>query len=188
MRKDTVMWLRNLITASYRIRVKAVEAYDWLMDIGYDTGDINMLISDEGQEALCNEPGAFQRMEQSLESDGPLAFGAGVRSPAGYTCRPDMCDTLSRSRIPLYGPMLIIGLVGLGMPKNKAMMYDWIIQSGGAVIGVRPKYRNDEFLIPRYFRDSGAENIVGWEHNLRFRADRPGFTSAAWNPDDPATQ
>jgi hypothetical protein len=58
---------------------------------------------------------------------------------------------------------LIGGLVGAGIPKERAQAYEKSIKEGGIVIGVVPRSQEHRNSIGSEWKNYGGEGIYGFE-------------------------
>ena len=167
---------KKMLTAAFRRRSDAAAAHEWLVERGYSSSEINVLMSDTTRHAFRNDDSPIQA--SSFAPEG-IATGGAIGTAVGASLAAIAAIGTSIA-IPglglvLAGPIvaafagggagavaggLVGGLVGFGIPESNAHAYEAVLRDGGVVFGVVPHSNDDATDIRQYFADSGAENIV----------------------------
>jgi hypothetical protein len=169
----------SMITAVFRDRVKAQKVYDWLLDHGYTSSELNVLMSDktrstyyqaeEGEEAPMK---AGNQAVEGMAVGGAIgtAVGAGLAAVAaigtslaipglGIIIAGPIAAALAGGGAGAVAGGLIGGLVGLGLTESNARAYEQALKEGGVVIGVVPHSSEDADRIKTHFQNQGGENV-----------------------------
>jgi hypothetical protein len=168
----------KMLTAVFRDRIAATQAYEWLQDRGYHSREINVLMSDSTRAALDANSPESRIKAGSMATEG-IAAGGAIGTAVGATLGA-IAALGTNVAVPglgliIAGPILaglagggagavaggIIGaLVGLGIPESNARAYEQALRDGGVVIGVVPRSSEDAKAIRAYFEEQDADNIV----------------------------
>ena len=165
----------TIMTAIFRDRDAAERAYGALMNRGYKSKDVNLLMSNETRERC------FPRTERATTELGSKAKeGAGIGAVAGGGLGALLAGmAASGIAVPLL-PIIAIGplaaalggaatggtlgavvgaLVGAGIPEERAKLYDTGIKEGGIVIGVTPLRDEDTGYLEDEWTKAGGDQI-----------------------------
>ena len=166
-----------MVTGVFRSRYDAQRAHEWLMNRGYTSQEINVLMSDSTRTAFLADEKSGRQEAGSMAVEG-VATGGAVGTAVGATIAAIAAMGTS-IMIPgigvLMGPLvaalagggagavaggLIGGLVGLGIPESNARAYEAALKEGGVVLGVTPHSNEDADDIVQEFNDRKAENVI----------------------------
>ncbi|MFO0607449.1 MAG: hypothetical protein U0324_30065 [Polyangiales bacterium] len=162
----------TMMTALFRNRADFDRAYASLSARGYDTKDVNVLMSDEARRKHF---AADDSADKALE-------GAGVGSAVGGTVGAIVAAiaaigtslVLPGLGLVVAGPLaaalagagagglaggLVGALVGSGVPEDRARVYETGLKEGGIVVGVRPRTAQDAADIEREWKTAHAEHV-----------------------------
>jgi hypothetical protein len=167
----------EMVTAVFRDRMHANVAFDWLRARGYDTHDINVLMSDRTLARFRDEDEeiakAGSKMDEGMAAGG--ALGTAVGAAVGVIAALGTSIVVPGLGIVVAGPVvaglagagagavtggLIGGLIGLGIPESNAKAYEQALKHGGVAIGVVPKNSKETSEIKSYFEKHHGENVV----------------------------
>ena len=168
----------NMVTAVFRDRLNAQEAYDRLVRRGYTSDEVNVIMSDSTR-AACSTDTARPGTQNvgNMGAEGMSVGGAiGTVVGAGLAAVAAIGTSLALPGLGLViaGPIaaalagggagavtggLLGGLIGLGIPESNAEAYQQVIKDGGVVIGVVPRSDSEASAIKSDFSDLGGENI-----------------------------
>lgn len=166
----------GLLTGTFRDRQSAERAYDSLATRGYTKDDVNVLMSDDTRRRHFASDDARQTELGSKAAEG-AATGAAVGGVTGAIAGVLLAaGTIALPGIGLViaGPIaaglaglgaggaaggLIGALVGAGIPEDRARLYESDVNSGGIVMGVRPRTEEDATHFEREWRSYSGENI-----------------------------
>jgi hypothetical protein len=167
-----------MVTAVFRDRTHAQEAFDWLHSRGYTADEINVLMSDATRARYfptsSNEP-QYHTTSQAAEGLGiggaiGTAIGAGLAAVAAI----GTSLALPGIGVIIAGPLAaafagggagavaggIIGwLVGLGVAEPNARAYEEALRQGGVILGVVPHTSDDANDIMLYFEKHHGESV-----------------------------
>jgi len=167
----------NLVSAVFRDRSKANQAYHWLMTHGYTSDDVNVLMSDTTRSKY-NEEHDGKNTSGNLGVEG-VATGGTIGTVIGATAAAiaaiGTSIALPGLGLIVAGPLLaalagggagavagglIGGLVGLGITESNAKAYESALKEGGVVLGVTPANSEDQSRIKEVFGELDGENII----------------------------
>ena len=170
----------GIITGAFSTRDEAEKAYNSLIDKGYNTDDITVLMSDDTRDTH------FKSEHTDKEHDTDLGNksmeGAGVGSAIGGTAGAIVgaiaaigtAVALPGLGLVIAGPIaaalagagaggltggLIGALIGAGMPKERAEAYKDRIKAGDIVIGVTPRSSADADMIHDEWRQYNGQEL-----------------------------
>jgi hypothetical protein len=165
----------GMVTGLFYDRDSAERAYQAISDRGYDTNDLNLLMSDETRRKLF--PGDT--------SDGPTtelgnkaAEGAGIGGAVGGTMGATLgalivagtSIVLPGLGLVIAGPLaaaaagaatggLIGALIGWGMPEEHVRRYESGLKEGGILMGVKPRSEEDALHVEEQWRRHSGQQI-----------------------------
>lgn len=169
---------QNMITAVFRDRYDAIEAFDWLRAQGYQQDNISVLMSDQTRLSYKDDAKSGKIERGSKMAEGAATGGAiGTAVGAGLAALAAIGTSLVLPGIGLViaGPLaaafagggagavaggLIGGLVGYGIPESNAKAYEEALREGGVAIGVVPHTSEDSSKISKAFENLRGENII----------------------------
>ncbi|HEU0184064.1 MAG TPA: CsbD family protein [Blastocatellia bacterium] len=163
------------VTGAFRDRDDAERAYCSLTDRGYTQRDVNLLMSDETRKKYFSD-------DMKSDLGGKAMKGAGAGGAIGGTLGAIIAALVTAGTslvvpglgIVIAGPIAaalagagaggltggIIGaLVRIGIPEDRAKLYDKDIRNGRIVMGVTPRSEEDAEYFEREWRKSKGENI-----------------------------
>lgn len=169
---------QKMITAIFRDRYDAIEAFDWLRVQGYTQDEISVLMSDQTRLSYNDDV-----KEGKIERGSKLAAGAatggaiGTAVGAGLAALAAIGTSLVLPGLGLViaGPLaaafagggagavaggLIGGLVGYGIPESNAKAYEEALREGGVAIGVIPRNSEEAAGIKNRFEALRGDNII----------------------------
>ena len=167
----------RIVTAVFRSRINAQEAYDRLVRRGYTSEEVNVIMSDATRAAFSSSPHEGRITANTMATEG-MGVGGAIGTAVGATLAAVAAIGTSLALpglgIIIAGPIaaalagagagavsggLIGGLIGLGIPEPNAEAYQQVIRDGGVVIGVVPRSGEDASQIKRDFDELGGENV-----------------------------
>ena len=167
-----------MVTGVFRSRYDAQRAHEWLMNRGYTSQEINVLMSDSTRTAYLADEKTGRQEANSMAVAG-VATGGAVGTAVGATIAAIAAMgtnlVLPGFGLIIAGPIVaalagggagavaggvIGGLVGLGIPESNAKAYEVALKEGGVVLGVIPHSKEDSDDIQQEFTDRKAENII----------------------------
>lgn len=149
----------RMVTGLFRDGESLERAYEVVSQRGYDTTDINVLMSDEARRRYFSTDREVntdlgRKVEEGGELGGPLGGTIGTIMPAiiaaGVVALPGLGLVLAgpvAAALAAAGAAgLTVGLIGLlgdwGIPEERARQYEAGIQGGGILMAVTS--RSDE--------------------------------------------
>jgi len=167
---------KKMVTAVFRDRVNAQAAYDWLINRGYSSSEVNVLMSDTTRSTYF--PGeSGDRLEAKTHATEGMGIGGAIGTAVGATLAAVMAIGTSilvpGLGLAIAGPVaaalagggagavtggLIGALVGMGIPESNAKAYEEALRDGGVVLGVAPHTDEDADQIQKHFESLHGEN------------------------------
>jgi hypothetical protein len=169
---------KKMMTAMFRDRVDAQAAHERLLDLGYASAEINVLMSDATRAKYFPKG----QDEAPLQAGSAALPGAGVGGAIGTAVGATLAAVMAIGTsvvvpglgLALAGPLAaafagagagavtggIVGaLVGWGIPEPNARAYHEALQNGGVILGVVPHDDEDEGHIRALFKELHGENV-----------------------------
>ncbi len=162
-------WLTGLFTD----RESSERAYQSLRDRGYSDEEINVMMSNETRDKWFADGDDSELGNKAAEGAGiGGAVGGTLGAVVGGIAALGTNLVLPGLGLIVWGPIaaalagagvggaagtLVGALVGWGIPEEHARHYEEGIKSGGAVLGVRPRSREDA----DYFDNEWRTNYGG---------------------------
>ena len=166
----------KMVIGVFRNRVKANQAYDWLLSHGYTSSDVNVLMSDATRSFYTEESDKISVGNMGTEgvaTGGTIgtivgatiaaiaAIGTSIAVPGlGMIIAGPIAAALAGGGAGALAGGLVGGLVGLGIPESNASAYEEALKDGGVVIGVHPMDKEGSSRIKEVFEELSAENII----------------------------
>lgn len=179
VRGQTVGGRAGWVTGLYDSPDAASRAYQGLREThGYDTKDIDVLMSDETRSRYFGDvkPGTeLEGGSKAVEGLGKgSAIGGGIGAALAAIFAVGTSVVVPGLGLVVAGPIAaalagagaggatggIIGaLIGAGIPKDRAAAYDAGLRNGGIVIGTRARDDNHAATLERDFNTYGGRDI-----------------------------
>jgi hypothetical protein len=160
---------RKLLTALFRDRANAENAYRALRERGYSDHEINVMMSDETRNKYYADKDSALHGNKALEGMGVGgAIGGTLGAIVGGIAAIGTNVLLPGLGLIVWGPIAaaiagagaggftggLIGLlIGAGIPEERAREYEEGIRSGGTVLGVTPRTPADADYLENEWRD-----------------------------------
>jgi hypothetical protein len=169
---------QKMVTAVFRDRFQAHEAYDWLISHGYNSNEINLLMAEATKTRFYSDEKGSKVKAGTHAAEGVAAGGAigtAVGATAAAIAAIGTAVLIPGLGIMVAGPVaaalmgggagavaggIIGGLIGLGIPESNAKAYEQALRDGGIVIGVVPHSSEDASRIKDKFQELKGENII----------------------------
>jgi|KBSSwiStaDraftv2_1062776.scaffolds.fasta_scaffold1499730_1 hypothetical protein len=161
-----------MVTSSFRDHETAEHAYSDLRSRGYSDHDIHVMMSDDTRKRIGGKDLKIEHGNKAMEGAG---LGGAVGGAVGATILGLMAaaSTVAIPGIglvvagPLAGALtggaagaaaggLLGTLVGMGIPEERAKVYEKDLKEGSIVLGVRPKNDNDAQYFENEWRNTGV--------------------------------
>lgn len=165
----------NWVTGAFRDRDDAERAYCSLTDRGYTQNDVNLLMSDETRKKHFGDHIKSDLGSKAMEGAGAGgAIGGTLGAIIAALATAGTSLVVPGLGIVIAGPIAaalagagaggltggIIGaLIRVGIPEDRAKLYDEDIRNGRIVMGVTPRSEEDAKYFEREWRNSKGENI-----------------------------
>ena len=172
----------KLQTVLFSDRESAERAYDDLASRGYESKDINVVMSDDSREKYFDDSG------RETELGNKAAKGAGVGGAVGGAVGGTAAGIAAAVAavgasvaipglgIVIAGPLaasiagigagaaaggMIGALVGWGIPEERVKRYEAGLKQGGILMGVKPRSRKDaEYLEEQWRTYNDVERLT----------------------------
>jgi len=173
---------QKIVTAVFRDRHDAEQAFEYLHTLGYLDSAIHVLMSDRTRSAISlpGETDEPRHQAGSMATEG-MGVGGAIGTAVGATLAA-VAAIGATVAIPLTGgtslfvagPLLaafvgggagavaggLIGaLVGAGITEQNAQAYEEALRNGGIVIGVHPRNSDHAYAITDKFLELHGENV-----------------------------
>lgn len=158
----------RLITAIFRDRTDAEQAYQCVSERGYDERDIDLIMSDETHKRFFFKENA-NRFEPNKAAPVDLNESAGVISAAVMAIGTSL--VIPGVGLVLAGPAakalsgltrasgLMGALIERGVPQESVEHYEQEIKDGGILIGVRTQSERDAQYFEQQWKEHRAEHV-----------------------------
>jgi hypothetical protein len=164
-----------MLTGMFRDRESAERAYGSLTSRGYTRDDINLLMSEEARRRhFGDRPADTELGSKAAEGAGVgAAVGGGVGAllgvlaavgtialpGIGLVAMGPIAAALAGGATGAVGGGLLGGLIGAGIPEDRARQYESGIREGNIVMGVTPRSEEDAEYFDREWRSYRGEQI-----------------------------
>jgi hypothetical protein len=165
-----------MVTGLFKDRESVERAYQSVARRGYDTGEINVLMSDttrrryfSGDRQSDAELGS--KAAEGGELGGPIGGTIGTLIPvivaAGVLALPGLgLIAIGPLAVALAGAGaagLTLGLIAAlsdwGIPEERAQQYEAGIREGGILMGIRPRSDEDARYFEEQWKASGGQHV-----------------------------
>lgn len=165
----------RMVTGMFRDRESAEKAYQSATSRGYETNDVNLLMSDDTRKTH------FSDDEKNTDLGNQALKGAGVGAGIGGTVGGILAAIAAVGTLAIPGVGIVaagsiaaalagmgaggaagglIGaLVGAGIPEERAKVYESGIKDGGIVMGVKPRSDEDADYLEREWKNNKGEQV-----------------------------
>lgn len=165
----------GMLTGMFTDRESSEGAYKSLRDRGYSDDEINVLMSDETRDKYYGDGKHADSELGTKAAEGATTGGAIGGTLGAIIAGIAALGTnlfLPGLGLVVWGPLaaalagagaggltggLVGALIGAGIPEDRAKEYEAGIQSGGTVLGVKPKNDDDA----SYFENDWKTNYKG---------------------------
>jgi hypothetical protein len=166
----------KMVTGLFKDRESVERAYQSVARRGYDTGEINVLMSDttrrryfSGDRQSDAELGS--KAAEGGELGGPIGGTIGTLIPviiaAGVLALPGLgLVAIGPLAVALAGAGaagLTLGLIAAlsdwGIPEERARQYEAGVREGGILMGIRPRSDEDARYFEEQWKASGGQHV-----------------------------
>jgi hypothetical protein len=167
----------NMVTGLFTDRESAERAYESVTSQGYDSNDVNLVMSDDTRRKYFSD-----NSNTETELGTKAAKGAGVGGAIGGTigaiaaaiAAVGTSIAIPGLGIVIAGPLaaalagagaggatgtLVGTLFGSGIPEERVKHYEAGISSGGILLGVKPRSEADAEHFEQAWKDSQGEHV-----------------------------
>lgn len=167
----------GMLTGLFYDRESAERAYQVMSDRGYDTNDLNLVMSHETRKTHFPDDGPV-----TTELGSKAAEGAGIGGALGGTLGAIVAAlTAAGTSIALPGLGLVIAgplaaaaagagaggaaggligaLVGWGIPEERIKRYENGLKEGGILMGVKPRSEEDATHFMEQWHKSNGQHV-----------------------------
>jgi len=172
---DTIIE-NGLVTAMFRDREAAEKAYGTLHERGYTNDEVNVLMSDDTRKKHYSGDGEKTGLgNRAAEAAGTgSAIGGTIGAVVGVVAALGTSLLIPGLGILVAGPIaaglagagaggiaggMIGALVGLGIPEDRARVYESGIKDGHIVLGVTPHSQEDAEFFENSWQTGKAEEV-----------------------------
>jgi hypothetical protein len=164
----------RMLTGMFSDRESTESAYNTLHERGYNTDDVNLMMSDETRKKHFSK-GETEIGTKAMEGAGTgSAIGGIVGAAAGIIAAIGTSLVIPGLGLVIAGPLaaglagagaggvtggLIGALVGSGMDEERARLYEDGIKDGKIVMGVKPKNEEDAKYFQSEWTSKKGEQI-----------------------------
>jgi hypothetical protein len=168
---------KKMVTAVFRDRTNAEQAFDYLRGLGYTDSEINVLMSDSTRATYYTRRDDEKHEAGTMATEG-MGVGGAIGTAVGATIAAIAAIGTSVA-IPglglvIAGPIaaalagggagaltggLIGAMVGAGMTEQNAQAYEEALRNGGVALAVVPHNDDDADDVEERFKQLGGENV-----------------------------
>lgn len=162
-----------MLTGMFRDRDSAERAYRAIHARGYNTEDVNIIMSDDARKNHFKDDERTTELgDKALEGAGAgSAIGGTLGAIVGAIAAIGTSVALPGLGLVIAGPIaaglagagaggltggLLGALVGSGIPEDRAKEYESGVKEGNIVMGVQPRSQEDAEYIEREWRNHGT--------------------------------
>ena len=165
-----------MVTGIFRDSECVERAYQSVAQRGYDTGDINVVMSDDTRRRYFSDDRHVnielgRKVAEGGELGGPMGGTIGTIIPAiiavGVVALPGLgfilAGPVAVSLAAAGAAGLAVGLIGAlsdwGIPEERVHQYEAGIHDGGILMGVKPRSDQDARYIEQQWKASGGQHV-----------------------------
>jgi len=165
-----------MVTGLFKDSKSVERAYRSIAKRGYDTGDINVVMSDDTRRRYFSDDRHIKtelgrKVAEGGALGGPMGGRIGTIIPAliavGVVALPGLglvlAGPLAVSLAAAGAAGLAVGLIGAlsdwGIPEERAKQYETGIHDGGILVGVKPRSNQDARYFVQQWKASGGQHV-----------------------------
>ena len=166
----------KMVTGLFRDSESVERAYQIVAQRGYDTADINVVMSDDTRKRYFSDDRQIDtelgsKAAEGGELGGPTGGRIGMIIPAliavGVVALPGLglllAGPLAVALTAAGAAGLTVGLIGAlsdwGIPEERAKQYETGIHDGGILMGVKPRSGEDARYFVQQWKAGGAQHV-----------------------------
>jgi hypothetical protein len=167
----------KLVTGLFRDRDSAERAYQSVSDRGYNSDEVNLVMSDETRQRHFSNDLIAETELGNKAAEG-AGIGAGIGGAIGaITAAVAAIGTslfIPGLGVVIAGPLaaaiagagaggvtggLVGALIGWGIPEERVKAYETGIKEGGILMGVKPRSEQDARYFEQQWKDNRGEHV-----------------------------
>lgn len=165
-----------MLTALFPDRERAERGYQALAARGYDMNDVNVVMSDATRKEHFDSDATTTELGTKAAKGTGVggAIGGTVGAIAAALAAVGTSLVIPGLGIVVAGPLaaalagagaggaaggLVGALIGAGIPEERVKRYEKGVESGGILLGVRPRSAEDADYLEREWIAAGAEHV-----------------------------
>ena len=167
----------SIVTGLFRDKESAERAYSTALEAGYDTSDIDVIMSEETREKYYGKNATLETEVGNKSAEGAAiggAVGATVGAIAAAIAAVGTVLVLPGLGLVVAGPLaaaiagagaggvsagLVGALIGWGIPEDTLKEYESGVKDGGIVIGVKSKNDQDSERFASEWKSYNGEEV-----------------------------
>jgi hypothetical protein len=165
----------KMVTGLFKDSESIERAYQAVVERGYDTGDINVLMSDDTRKQYFGDDREIKtelgrKAEEGGELGGPMGGRIGTLLPAlvaGAFLVPGLgllfAGPIAVALAAAGAAGLAVGLMGAlsdwGIPEERVQQYEKGIHDGGILMGVKPRSEEDARHFVQQWKAIGGQHV-----------------------------
>ena len=167
-----------VMTGLFPDRDSAERAYQGVVDRGYKSGDVNLVMSDETRKRhFSGDDGRTTELGTKAAEGAGIGAGIGgtLGAIAAAVAAVGTSIALPGLGLVIAGPIaaalagagaggaaggMVGALVGWGIPEERVKQYEDGIKNGGILMGVRPRNDEDASHFETNWRDARGDSIA----------------------------
>ncbi len=166
----------KLVTGVFRDRDSAELAYNTVTNRGYNTSDVNVVMSDSTRKRHFVSAGTETELGNRATEGASVGgvIGGAIGAVAAVFAAIGTSLVVPGIGLIIAGPVaaalagvgagglaggLVGALVGWGMPEERVKHYQDAIDEGGILLGVTPRNEEDAIYFEKQWRDVRGEHV-----------------------------
>lgn len=165
----------TMVTGLFRDRDSAERAYQSVSSRGYNSGDVNIAMSDDTRKKYFSGAATTELGNKAAEGAGVGgAIGGTIGAIAAAIAAVGTSLVIPGLGIVIAGPAaaalagagagaaaggLLGALVGWGIPEERVKHYEKGIKEGGILMGVKPRSEEDARYLAQEWKTHNGEHI-----------------------------
>ncbi len=167
----------TMVTGLFKDKDSAELAFQSVVDLGYDKGDINVVMSDEVRQRFVLGHSGLEEAAAADTNDsankiwgGPVGGTVGTIAPVvaavgvllipgfGIAAGP-VAIALAASAVTGVAIGLMAILINWGIPDSRVKQYEAGLRAGGILLGVKARSDAEALQIRQRWQERGGEHV-----------------------------